>query len=254
MLFLVCLKTGIRIFIGIASCTLLGFSRVQAFTNLGNSTLRSDGSSSDTQAAINAATAGFTILIPAGSFAWSTGVTVNKAIKIQGAGSSSIFGFSTNSVTIGTGSRTFTIQTNGWIVPQVGQFIQVLFTANGSNYMQGTVTSFSGNTLVMNVTSTGGSGTRPIWTFATTSDSTTITDNTGSGNAWNITESPGGSIEISGIHDLEGTANGDRILISGGGKPVLIHDCRFTSGANRSTCIRTMVNCGIVYRCSFDSR
>jgi hypothetical protein len=227
---------------------------VQAFTNLGNGVLQSDGSPADTQSAINASAVGGTVLIPAGSFTWTSGVTVNKPIKIQGAGSSSFFGFSTNAVGIGMGAKTFTIQTNGWLVPQVGQGIQALFTANGSNYMQGTVISFNGSTLVMDVTSTAGSGTRAIWTFATLGDNTVITDNTGSGNAWNIVESPNGPIEISGIHDIEGTATGDRMLIGGNGRPVLIHDCRFSSGAKRSTCIRTTVNCGIVYRCSFDSQ
>jgi hypothetical protein len=55
MLILRHLKTGMRIFIGIAFCTLLGFSRAWAFTNLGNNTFQSDGSAADTQAAINAA-------------------------------------------------------------------------------------------------------------------------------------------------------------------------------------------------------
>ena len=50
-------------------------------------TLTTDGSAADVQAKINAASPGDTIAIPAGSFAWSSGVTNGgKPVKISGAG------------------------------------------------------------------------------------------------------------------------------------------------------------------------
>src|SRR5580765_7332490 len=104
-------KTGMRILIGIALGTLLGFSRAQAFTNLGNGTLQSDGSAADTQPAINSAAGGNTVLIPAGSFTWNTPVTINKYVKVKGAGAGGFLGHSDSLVSVGTGSKTFVIST-----------------------------------------------------------------------------------------------------------------------------------------------
>jgi hypothetical protein len=60
----------------------------QAYTVSGNVYI-TDGSQSDTQAAINAAVDGDVIQLPAGSFSWSQGVTVNIGVTIQGKGVSS---------------------------------------------------------------------------------------------------------------------------------------------------------------------
>src|SRR5512143_3150005 len=44
-------------------------------------------SSTDIQAAINSAVAGDTVVVPNGTCAWTSGVTINgKGIKVQGAG------------------------------------------------------------------------------------------------------------------------------------------------------------------------
>jgi hypothetical protein len=61
---------------------------VLAYTSLGNNTFQSNGSASDTQAAIRAAAPGGTVIIPAGTFTWPTPVTISKAITLQGASSS----------------------------------------------------------------------------------------------------------------------------------------------------------------------
>jgi hypothetical protein len=65
----------------------------QAYTVSKNSSAVSvyttNGSESDTQAAINAAADGNVIQLPAGSLTWSTGVTVNRGVTIQGQGVSS---------------------------------------------------------------------------------------------------------------------------------------------------------------------
>ena len=73
---------------------------------------------------------------------------------------------STTSATIGTGSKTFAVQsgkafaTNSWVV--------IYQTVNASNAMLGQVTSYSGTSLVVNVTNTGGSGTFAAWTVVLT--------------------------------------------------------------------------------------
>lgn len=71
-------------------------------------------------------------------------------------------GTSTSSVLIGTGSKTFTTQSGLGFV--VGMTLRI---ANSStNFMTGEVTSYSGTSLVMNITSVGGSGTLASWTIS----------------------------------------------------------------------------------------
>jgi hypothetical protein len=73
-------------------------------------------------------------------------------------------GTSTTSLLIQTGSRVFTTQASKlWVA---GQFIQIASEANSSNYMNGTVTSYTGTTLTMNITNIGGSGTFADWSIS----------------------------------------------------------------------------------------
>jgi hypothetical protein len=56
-----------------------------AFTNLGNGVYQSNGTTADTQSAINAARTGFTVQIPNGSYTWTSAVTIpGKGIKLTG--------------------------------------------------------------------------------------------------------------------------------------------------------------------------
>src|SRR5215471_17666260 len=52
----------------------------------------------------NEAQNGDTITIPLGTFHWSSPITITKAIKLQGAGSGRIIGWSRSSQTFGTGT------------------------------------------------------------------------------------------------------------------------------------------------------
>jgi hypothetical protein len=61
---------------------------------------------------------------------------------------------STTSESIGTGSKTFTVDSG--LALSIGQVVIIAYDA--SNKMEGTVTSYSGTTLVVNVTSITGSG------------------------------------------------------------------------------------------------
>lgn len=73
-------------------------------------------------------------------------------------------GTSTTSLAIGTGSKSFTTQ-SGYAY-QAGNYIRASSAADGTNFMEGTITSYIGNSLVLNVTKTGGSGTKTDWTFS----------------------------------------------------------------------------------------
>jgi hypothetical protein len=79
----------------------------------------------------------------------------------RAGGAIDLNGVSTTSVLIGTGSKTFTTQANKqW---KVGTTLTAASAAGPSNYMAGQVTSYSGTTLTLNVTSIGGSGTFADW-------------------------------------------------------------------------------------------
>ena len=67
---------------------------------------------SDVQAAINAATEGQAVSIPAGTCSWTSGVTISgKGITVQGAGSGRIIAYDngTEVLTVATGTLTVTI-------------------------------------------------------------------------------------------------------------------------------------------------
>jgi hypothetical protein len=66
---------------------------------------------------------------------------------------------STSSVLIGNGSKTFTVDANLAYIP----LQEVLIVYNPSNHMHGTVTSYSGTTLVVDVNHHTGSGTFASW-------------------------------------------------------------------------------------------
>jgi len=92
----------------------------------------------------------------------STGPTgATGATGSAGATGAGYTATSTTSFAVGTGSTSFTTQTG--LAYSVGAFVRASSAANGANYMQGLVTSYSGTTLVVNVTETGGSGTHTDW-------------------------------------------------------------------------------------------
>src|SRR6266404_1209280 len=73
---------------------------------------------------------------------------------------------STTSLTIGTGSKTLTISAGKAF--QINQWVLAQETSNPANQMLGQVTAYSGTSLTVNVTATGGSGTHADWTIVLT--------------------------------------------------------------------------------------
>src|SRR5262249_32024367 len=90
----------------IVTMILAAVSAVQVYAAV----LPSDGSAASVQSLNNIASDGDTITMPAGSFGWAIPVTITKAIKLQGAGSGRIIGWSRSTQTFGTGTKTFTVQ------------------------------------------------------------------------------------------------------------------------------------------------
>lgn len=85
-----------------------------------------------------------------------------SAAAIAGA----FVGTSTTSITIGTGNQTFTTQTSEQYT--AGTWVSAVSAANATNWMIGQVVSYSGSTLVVNVTNTNGSGTYADWNLSLT--------------------------------------------------------------------------------------
>jgi len=77
---------------------------------------------------------------------------------------------STTSNTIGTGSITFTVPANQTAIV-AGSTAYVTATSANQNNMSGTVTSYTGTTLVLNITSYEGSGTFTSWLISQSSSS-----------------------------------------------------------------------------------
>ncbi len=75
---------------------------------------------------------------------------------------------STTSLAIGTGSKVFTVLAD--LALNAGQFILIRSDADATNYMWGQISSYSGTTLTINVTATGGSGTLADWTMYLTGE------------------------------------------------------------------------------------
>lgn len=236
-------------------------------------TYTTDGSAPDIREKIAAASHGDTITIPSGTFVWTSPVSITKAVKLTGGGSGRIIANSLSKVTVGTGEKTFTTTKSG-LPLSAGQVLRVAKMPHSpgsrnestpparGTYMEGTVISYSGTTLVMNVTATAGSGTWEFWWIAT-APTTTIIHNFDNGTTSQsatpliqITQNQIGSAEIAGIKFVGDGGSGHTTLIGISadaftGPKTLIHDCWFQS-ANSGVVIHSESNRGLVWNCSFD--
>jgi hypothetical protein len=131
-------------------------------------------------------------------------------------------------------------------------------------YMEGTVTSYSGTTLVMNITSTAGSGTWRFWWIAT-QPATTIENNYNNGAGNNngatplisVSQNQAGLTEIAGIHFAANPTSSSTMIGLRTNSYVipktLIHDCWFSTGnGSGSAAIFAATNQGLIWNCSFD--
>ena len=238
---------------------------------LGGATVyHSDGSAASVQALHNKALDGDTITLPPGTFTWSRPVGISKAIRLQGAGSGRIIGNAKSSVAVGPGSKTFTT-TKSSLPIVVGQTLRVAkMPSPGKNdnarntWMEGNVTSYSGTTLVMNITSTAGTGRWTFWWIATQS-ATTILNNY---NNWarnnnaatpliDISQSQAGSTEVASIHFVANPNSSSTMLglrtNAYIGPKTFIYDCWFSIGnGSGSAAIFAATNHGLIWNCSFD--
>lgn len=107
--------------------------------------------------AATSATAAATSAAAAASSATAAATSETNAA----ASAAKLSGTSSTSVAIGTGSKAFTTQSGKFF--DVGNWLLIASDADESNYMHGQVTAYSGTSLTVNVTNTGGSGTFADW-------------------------------------------------------------------------------------------
>lgn len=93
-----------------------------------------------------------------------TAAAASAAAAANSASSVAITSTSTTSLAIAVASKTFTTQTAKQYV--TGMFVVAASAADPTNYMFGQVTSYSGSTLIVNVTVIGGSGTLADWNIS----------------------------------------------------------------------------------------
>lgn len=111
---------------------------------------------------------GDVILLPAGTFSWTTRLTITKAITLRGAGGGGILLPSYTAHLLDTGSATFTMRSDHFrgapdIV--VGETLRVYFAPDGTGtvdgggaYMEGEVTDYTYPTVTIDVTIAVGNG------------------------------------------------------------------------------------------------
>ncbi len=211
----------------------------------------------DVDAAYTACVDGDTLSIPAGAATWTSGLAITKRIRVQGQGSGRVIARSTDTVTVGTGTKTFVLiplPASSTPAFMAGQVLRVERTGNPHSdgnptgtraSMTGTVTNYTGSTLTLNVTSTTGFGTHPLW-IVSTAATTTITQGF-SGDLLSITENTTGSIEVGGIRFVNGSGGKViRIYITSSGRACLIHDCYFEQVGD-ATSIYANTNRGVIW-------
>jgi hypothetical protein len=216
------------------------------------------------QSAINSASEGQTVTIPAGTCIWASGVTISgKGIALQGAGSGRIIAYSSTSLALATGTQTLDVTSalvNGALSINPGESLKISELGNRQNYLVGTVASYSGGTLVMSVSTVAGacgssSSTQSPsncrrWLIST--PPATILINNSSTTMFSVTEDSSFHTTLGGFKIQEGTGSGDGVdFVAGGGQAIVLQNCWIEQGSGDS--VHTAVNRGLVSNCSFDS-
>lgn len=227
----------------------------------------SNGTVADFNTQVGNAANGDTVTIAAGDWVWASSPnTINKAITIQGFGSGRVIAFSSSSATIGIGVQTFALNLSGLALVN-GDSITVYRAGGRQNggfptvqpWMKGTITSYLGVTLVLNITSTNDTptnGTYHDWYFVTeltATTRTTITANNGSSVLFTLNENVAGNVVFTGIRLINGSGTNDLInfIYTSGGQPILLHDCLFQSSISTSDCIQSSTNRGVIWNTDF---
>lgn len=119
-------------------------------------------STATTQAGIATTQAGISTAQAVISTTQATNAAASAVLAANYAAALSATSVTSNLIAIG--AKTFTTQTGKQFI--AGQFLIIASAANDANYMHGQVTSYTGSTLIMNITDIGGSGTFADWNIS----------------------------------------------------------------------------------------
>ena len=160
----------------------------------GNNIAAASCAVSDVQSAVNSARDADTVIVPSGTCTWTSSVNIfGKGIRVTGAGSGRIIAYDngTEMLSIGTGTKIISAAGFspgfGESTFIAGQTLRIFQNNARENWMQGTVTSYVGSTLTMDITSTGGSGSAKRWLVSTVPS--TVIINNSSNTLFSIAES-----------------------------------------------------------------
>jgi len=150
---------------------------------------------------------------------WYDGAAAAAFYYAEGGANPDCVATSTTSVAFGTGSKTFDIST-GKDLFQAGKTITIRSAGSATAYMVGTITSYSGTSLVVNVTNAVGSGSATDWTLQVAYDRYVmqIQDRSGGTGCGHYAET-GWAIGISRIKpdlSVEGQTGAINIIAKGG--------------------------------------
>ena len=145
---------------------------------------------------------------------------------------------SSSSVLIGTGSKTFTTNLNATNTAfTVGSRVRVAYTTTPSNFMEGTITAFSGTSMTVNVDVVGGSGTYAAWSF-TSVGSAGVTSFSGNSTGLTPSTATTGAISLGGTLNV---ANGGTGLTSGTSGGVLYYSATGTLASSAALASNALV-------------
>jgi hypothetical protein len=104
---------------------------------------------------------------------------------------------SATSMTIGTGSKTFTVNTDATDTAFViGNRVRIIY--NATNYMDGVITAYSGTSMTVLVDATAGSGTYTVWELSLTGSVGGVTSFSGNSTGLTPSTPTAGAISLAG--------------------------------------------------------
>lgn len=225
---------------------------VAAFTDNGDGTYDTNGSHGDVTNALASASPGEQVNVPSGSYTWSADVDIPEGVALVGAGGGWIQGCSSSSVSIGTGSKTFTIRTSTKLGGSSaifgftgGETVTARVKYSQTPLMTGTVTSWDGTDLVLNISTTAGSGTYADWNFTREGDTRITTDSTISIEKHATSNSKFADLE------LINTGSGTLVSIDGedSDAPFILDGIQFRGGG-WARMVEIIPNGGLIANCS----
>ena len=235
------------------------------------------------QTAITAASPGGTVTLPAGSCAWTSGVSISgKGITVAGAGAPRYVAYviTSSPLTLGTGTLNLTVTGTTAVASSTPPSLKPLSTlgfTNGqtlnlselsfpANFMQGTVTSWTPATgaLVLNITSSGGTcGTHgqpnslnsncKRWLLSTVLASSTVITNNDATALFTIAEDTSVDTDVHGIQFNAGTGSTVFLLNrTASGKAILLHDMMIHRSNNSGITVDSTTSRGVLWNVSAD--